>query len=269
MPTNTTTTFYAKARDAASNQSLCTPAGLSFVHDTAPPSAPTVTGSLPASPTNATTQPNITGTAEAGTTVRLYTTTGCLASPVSQGSAASGTFSIPVAVLANATTVFYARSVDTADNVSDCSATGFTFVHDATPPPPPTFTGSTPVSPTSASTTPTIAGSTEAGATVKLYAAAGCGGALLGQGVASAGAFAIPVAVSANGTTSLYATSSDPVGNTSACTPSPLVYVHDSLPPAAPATLATSPLSPKNHNSPSVTGTAEASSISSVHTISS
>ena len=71
---NTTTTYYATATDAAGNTSACS-AGVTYVEDSAAPAKPTLTAT-PASPSNDDT-PALTGTAEAGSTVKLYTTSNC------------------------------------------------------------------------------------------------------------------------------------------------------------------------------------------------
>src|SRR5207249_3530751 len=66
--------------------------------------------------------------------------------------------------------------------------------------------------------------------------------------------------VTMNGSTTLRATATDAAGNTSGCSTSQLIYVHDSMPPAAPTGLGVAPSSPANENNPVVSGGAEASS---------
>ena len=63
------------------------------------------------------------GTAEAGSTVRLYKTAGCTGAPVVSGSAAQfATPGLGVSVAGNTTTFFRATARDAAGNISPCSA---------------------------------------------------------------------------------------------------------------------------------------------------
>src|SRR5439155_9550871 len=128
-------------------------------------------------------------TAEAGSTVKLYTTSDCSGTPVANGSAAS--FSSPgfaVTVSDNTSTTFKATATDTANNTSACSS-GFTYVEDSTVPAAPSGLGSTPASPAN-NNNASITGSAEAGSTVKLYTTSDCSGAPAVNG--SAAAFASP-----------------------------------------------------------------------------
>ena len=100
----------------------------------AKPATPTINGSNPGSGANDN-SPEITGTALAGSTVRLYTTSDCSGTPVATGSAA--TFSgagLTVNVADDSTTTLRA-SVDTPldlESPSACSP-GFTYVEKTTP----------------------------------------------------------------------------------------------------------------------------------------
>lgn len=104
-------------------------AGLSLVHgigtgafvDDDPPDAPMITGTSPASP-SASATPSVIGTAETGTTVRLYLNGSCAGSPAATGSAATLAGSgIGVTVPTNATTTITARAVDGLGLLSPCS----------------------------------------------------------------------------------------------------------------------------------------------------
>ncbi|BDG01729.1 Ig-like domain-containing protein [Anaeromyxobacter oryzae] len=134
---NATTTFSARATDAADNASSCgTP--LAFVEDSIAPAAPVLTDTAAAFPTGPTSNagPTFSGTAEAKATVQIFTTPGCAAGTlVSTGVAsAAGAFSIPVPVPQDTTTTFGANAVDAAGNVSPCTAAPRPYVHDGTPP---------------------------------------------------------------------------------------------------------------------------------------
>jgi Ca2+-binding RTX toxin-like protein len=130
---NTTTTFYATATDAAGNVSPCS-AGTTYVEDSTPPASVVLTGSSPASPSSQNSL-RVTGTAPPGTSVRLYTDAACASTPAGAGSAADlASPGIAVSVPDDATTRFYARSVDAAGNVSGCSETVVTYVEDSAAP---------------------------------------------------------------------------------------------------------------------------------------
>jgi hypothetical protein len=90
--------------------------------DTVPPSAPRLTSTNPASPGSSGT-PRILGSAEAGSTVRVYSGPNCTGMPVAAGSAAQlGSPGITVAVAEGVTAVFSATATDAAGNTSTCSA---------------------------------------------------------------------------------------------------------------------------------------------------
>jgi hypothetical protein len=113
-----------------------TPATWSFTIDTVPPPTPTLTGSEPASPANEN-NPRIRGTADAGTTVTLYTTLDCSGPIAASGTAADfESIGIRVSVPDNTATEFYATATDQAGNTSPCAAEPVIY-DEVTPPPPP------------------------------------------------------------------------------------------------------------------------------------
>jgi DNA-binding beta-propeller fold protein YncE len=102
--------------------------------DSIPPDKPTFDSTTPASPANNNT-PSIKGTAETGSTVRLYTTSDCTGTEAATGSAAN--FAAPglgVIVTDGSTTTFYATATDGADNTSACSTESIAYTDDSTPP---------------------------------------------------------------------------------------------------------------------------------------
>jgi CSLREA domain-containing protein len=104
-----------------------------FERDSVPPAKPSITASVPKSPAN-NNFPRLKGTAEAGSTVRIYKTASCTGTPVKTGSASA--FASPgltVGVANDTTTVFHATATDFSNNRSACS-NGFTYVEDSTPP---------------------------------------------------------------------------------------------------------------------------------------
>jgi hypothetical protein len=123
---NTTTAFRATARDAAGNVSACSAARI-YVEDSLPPPAPRITDTDPNSPANDN-NPEVKGTAEAGSRVSIYKEYNCTGIRLGFGTAAQfASPGITVSVADNTTTLFRARAVDAAGNVSACS-TSFKYV---------------------------------------------------------------------------------------------------------------------------------------------
>jgi uncharacterized delta-60 repeat protein len=133
VPPNSTTTFRATATDEAGHVSGCSTSSITYVEDSAAPASPTQISTDPASPANDT-SPFVKGTAEAGSTVRLYTVPLCTGAPVAEGTAAE--FASPglqVSVADNSSTTFRATATDPAGNASPCFST-ITYVEDSTAP---------------------------------------------------------------------------------------------------------------------------------------
>ncbi len=138
---NTATPFRARSTYGTLT-SLCG-SGLTFVRR---PTVPVLTGVAPASPANDN-SPRITGSADPGSAINIYTTPDCTGTVAGTGNdtdlSGSG---IAVSVPDNSTTTFYAKAV--SNGGSDCS-TGVTYT-EATPaaqtPVPPVAPG-TPVAP--------------------------------------------------------------------------------------------------------------------------
>ena len=94
---------------------------VSVTIDTLAPVAPALTGTSPASPGGSTT-PSVKGTAEAGSTVSVYTDPACGPPAVGSGSAASFTSTgVSAPVAAGSSASFFATATDVAGNVSTCS----------------------------------------------------------------------------------------------------------------------------------------------------
>ena len=111
----------------------CSLAFRTYVADLTPPAPPVLTDTDPDSP-DSNNSPEVRGTAEALSTVRLYTNAACMAPSVVSGSVATfASAGLPVTVASDSSTTFYATATDSAGNVSDCSS-GLTYVEDSTPP---------------------------------------------------------------------------------------------------------------------------------------
>jgi hypothetical protein len=129
-------TFQVRANDTGKIDPI--PASQTFTVDTAAPAAPTINGTDPASPAN-NTSPKVKGSAEAGSTVRAYTSGDCSGTVAAEGSAASfGSPGLTVSVADNTTTQLSATATDDAGNTSSCSnSISYTESTPAPPPPPP------------------------------------------------------------------------------------------------------------------------------------
>ena len=117
---NTVTEFSAKATDLAPLTSACS-APVAYTEDS-DAATPQLTSTDPASPGTSGT-PRILGTAEAGSTVRVYAGAACAGLPVATGSAAElASPGIPVGVAEGITAAFSAIATDASANASACSA---------------------------------------------------------------------------------------------------------------------------------------------------
>ena len=104
-----------------------------LLQDTTPPGLPTLDSTNPASGANDN-NPEVIGTAEAGSSVRLYADPSCTAPIGSSTSAASfASPGITVTVADNSTTTFYAKATDAANNASGCSTDSITYSEIAPP----------------------------------------------------------------------------------------------------------------------------------------
>jgi uncharacterized repeat protein (TIGR01451 family) len=262
VPDESSTTFRATATDSAGTSS-CSTSSVTYVEDS-PPAAPTGLTVSPASPANDN-SPRVSGTAQAGSTVRVYTTSDCSGYPAATGSAAD--FASPgltVRVPDDSTTTFRATATD-GGGTSPCSASSATYEEDS-PPAAPSGLSVSPASPAN-DNSPRVSGTAQTGSTVRVYTTSDCSGDPAATGTAAD--FASPgltVSVPDDSTTTFRATASDG-GGTSPCSTSSATYEEDS-PPAAPTGLSVSPSSPADDNEPRVSGTAQAGSTVHVFTTS-
>jgi hypothetical protein len=194
-----------------------------------PPHQPTGLSVDPASPsTNL--GPRIKGTADAGTTVKVFAgSTPCSGTPVGTGSAADfAGAGIAVTAPVNALTTFSAAASN-ADGDGACSGT-VTYQTIEPIPAAPTGLTTSPVSPNS-STKPRIRGTAAAGSTVTIHADAACQSAPVAQGTAAA--FADPgleVTVAEGSTTTFYAAATSTGGKG----PCSTVVTYQQVPPVLP-----------------------------------
>jgi uncharacterized delta-60 repeat protein len=238
-------TATATATDMAGNTSTASETR-SFTIDTVAPAVPVLTA--PATLVTTTT-PTISGTAEAGSTVAVRVDGGAARTVVAS---ASGDWSLtPASPLAQGSHTVTATAMDAAGNISAPSAAR-NFAVDSVAPAAPVFTAPAAVVSTP---TPTLAGTAEAGSTVRVT----LDGSLVGTVTASpSGAWSFtPPSPLAEGAHTVTATATDAAGNVSAPAASRNFTV-DSVAPAAP--VITAPAAVVSTQRPAITGTAEAGS---------
>ncbi|MGK4352154.1 BapA/Bap/LapF family large adhesin [Enterobacter sichuanensis] len=259
--------FTARATDAAGNTSVPS-ATFSLTIDTTPPAQPSLS-SIVDDVGNAATpianggltndaQPTLTGTAEAGATVKIFDNGVQIGSVTATGGAWSFT---PTTPLANGQHSLTFTATDVAGNAST-PTTGYVINVDATAPAAPVIssvvddvgsitgpiTGGNPTN----DARPTLNGTAEANATVRIYD----GATLVGTVTADAnGNWTLPQTTTtlAEGSHTFTATATDAAGNTSVAS-APTTITVDLTAPGAPGSLAVIT------NGTHVTGTAEAGS---------
>ncbi|MCU6208008.1 BapA/Bap/LapF family large adhesin [Enterobacter cloacae] len=274
-------TWSVTATDAAGNVSPASP-DFTLVVDTTAPNAPvisqavddvgTITGPVSSGQSTDDTIPRLVGTSEPFATVNIYEGT----TLVGTGTAdASGNWSILLTTtLATGPHSFTAQATDAAGNTSAPSAT-FNLTIDTTPPAQPVLSSivddvgnaATPVANGGLTNDaqPTLTGTAEAGATVKIFD----NGVQIGSVVATGGNWSFtPSPALSDGQHSLTFTATDAAGNASAPTTGYVINV-DATAPAAPVISAivddvgsvTGPVTgnnPTNDTRPALSGTAEA-----------
>jgi hypothetical protein len=137
-PADDSYTIHSRATDNAGNVETTIDTAhfteVNFQLDTSAPGKPSLTSTTPSSPAN-NNDPAVNGTAEANSTVKLYTNSSCTSAVAGSGQAgAGGNFSITVHVGNDTSTTYYATATDAAGNVSDCSTTSVTYLEDSTAP---------------------------------------------------------------------------------------------------------------------------------------
>ena len=236
FPADGTYNFRVRTTDNVGNTAIAT---FSITIDTSAPAAPSALGTTPASPAN-NNDPQITGTAEAGSTVNVYATADCTGGSVASGTAAAfgGAGLNPPDIADNSTTSYTALATDAAGNQSTCSA-ATSYVEDSVAPSAPSGLATTPASPAN-NNDPRLSGTAEAGSTVNVYATADCTGGSVASGTAAAfgGAGLNPPDIADNSNTSYTARATDAAGNQSSCS-SAVSYVEDSTNPSSTVTFPT------------------------------
>ena len=210
--------------------------------DTTPPNPPSTPDLVAASDSGSSDSddmtndnaPTVSGTAEADATVTLFD--GAVA--VGSGVATGGAWTITTTLLSDGAHNFTAAATDAAGNVSAASGALAVTVDTTSPATPSTpdlvaasDSGSSDSDDITNDHTPTVSGTAEAEAGVRLYA----GAVEVGSATAAMGAWTITASPLVDGVHSLTATATDAAGNVSAASGA-LVMTVDTTSPAAPGT---------------------------------
>ena len=262
LGSDATFNFYATSSDPIGNESACSSATVQYVLDTTAPSIPSSLAlqSPATTPNNVTTpQIRVSGVAN-GIVVKLYKNNSCtIPSFAGQATASGATVDVTSSALStDATYDYYATASDALGNESACSSATAQYVLDTTPPSVPSGLAlQNPATSPNTSDTPQIriSGVTN-GDVIKLYKNNTCTAPnLMGSGTASGTTIDITSSsLGSDGTYNFYATSSDALGNESACSSATVAYAKDATAPSVPSGLAlqTPATSPNTSDIPTI-----------------
>jgi hypothetical protein len=218
----------------------------------------------PASPSNSSLTPFLTGTlAASDASISLYSDSICsnlLASGTKVEFESSG---IAITVQANSDTSIFARAFNENNESSECTALA-TYTHDNISPDDPSFGSTSPSSPNNSSTSPSVIGLASSDtATVNLFSNDDCSDLVASDSKDSFEDSGITYSsATLNGITEIYAQAVDLAGNNSSCIRL-TIYTHDSEAPTNPSFVSLDPASPSNSvTNPKVIGTAASDSAS-------
>ncbi len=253
---NLSNLVYARAIEPFGNASACVLL-VTYVHDSTPPGAPSLSATLPISPSNSSTTPLILGVISAAATdVTLYSDAACTNSLATGTRAQFASPGLTIRVTANSQTSIYGRAVDAVGNLSTCAYLA-AYVHDGIAPAAPAFASAFPASPSGTTLYPKIIGTAPTDAlSVNLFSDALCT-VMIGSGRRSDFvSIGISARVSANATTSIFAQAVDGAANSSTCT-ALTDYSNDSIAPDLPILSNVVPASPNNlSTTPTLSGVA-------------
>ena len=261
--------YTVTATDAAGNTSAASTA-LSFVVDTAAPAQPAapsdsadINGFVNAA--NDTTGQALTGTAEAGSTVKIYLN-GASTPAFTTTANAGGNWSQTVGHLADGSYSYTVTATDAAGNTSAAS-TALSFVVDTAAPAQPAAPSDSAdingfVNAANDTTGQALTGTAEAGSTVKIYLNGASTPAFTTTANAG-GNWSQTVGHLADGSYSYTVTATDAAGNTSAASTA-LSFVVDT---AAPQVTITSAGGPTNQATQTITGTVDLTDVGATVTV--
>ncbi len=200
------------------------------------------------------------GRALPSATVSLFSDAACTTGIGAGTTTASGDFTIRLTVPENRTTTIYGSVADNG-RTSRCGDTTGRYIEDSIAPPI-NFVAASPPSPSNVRDV-TFEGLSDPAANARVYIGS-CVGTPVAATAAADGRFTVQLTVLADTTTTLVATATDAVGNTSACTPF-TTYLHDGTPPPAPWAFASTPTSPGTDTAIVIRADAEVGSFVTVY----
>lgn len=241
-----TNTIYTKAIEPFGHVSSCV-SFASYRHMLTGPAAPSLNQVFPASPNKYTTTPYLWGTMPAtASSVSIYTDPGC-STLTGQGTEMTFAHPIYISVTENATTTLYGKAFDGDGNPSLCAFLA-AHIHDSIAPSPPTFTSTSPASPTRMTIYPRIKGTAPADASnIKFFSDLACMNEIGSGTKAEYEGLGIFIGVLANNVTSVYGMTYDAATNSSNCT-FLTNFKHNTIPPDIPAFGFSDPISPNNQS---------------------
>lgn len=257
---NAITLIYAAAYDAAGNQSACTFL-VAYTHNSISPDPPVFDSTSPSSPNNKSIKPLILGfTSPAVMSLLFFNDQNCTNNITdSSATPSASNFSSPgimIDVTANATTTVYAQSVDIEGNRSACTLM-VNYMHSTASPPTATFVSANPGTALNVANPPYITGTTSNSnytpyiigsvstivSTVTLYSDSICSISMNSGNRSQFTTSGIQVTVPNNRISTIYATTTDVYGNSSACT-FLTNFVYDTKTPVAPVFSNFDPVTP-------------------------
>ncbi len=209
---------------------------------------------------------------EIGAIVSLHTDSACSAEAVALGTATgdSITLTLQTALSIDETYTYFAKQVDRAGNISDCSSAGVDYELDSTAPNAPTIGLAQGTSSSSINTTPSfVVSGVEDGALVSLHTDDQCAEANIESGTATGDSITLTLqtALSADGTYTYFAKQVDRAGNISDCSSAGVDYELDTKASKPTVLLAEGATSPSNDPAPSfVVSGVESGATISLHT---
>ncbi len=218
-----TYTYYAKQIDRAGNISGCSSASVDYELDSTAPGAPTIglaQGTV--SPSNNTTPSFVVSGVEDGALVSLHTDDQCAEANIESGTATgdSITLTLQTALSIDETYTYFAKQVDRAGNISDCSSEGLDYELDTSALTPTIGLAQGTVSPSNNTTPSFVVSDVENGALVSLHTDVQCTEASkVESGTASGDSITLTLqtALSINKTYTYYAKQVDGGSNVSPC----------------------------------------------------
>ncbi len=239
-----THSFTAQATDLAANTGLASTETTVVIDTTAPAvqSAPVLDPASDSGISNSdritnNTTPTFAGTAEAGSTVSLYSSTTLIGTATAAG---DGTFSVNSIALTTGAKTVTTQATDVAGNISGSSPSVVVTIDVTAPTKPGTpdmiaahDTGRSNADNNTSNTTPTIVGTVTAGSTVNVYSTIGAGPAtVIGTVYAPSTTWSISSSALTNATHVVTAKATDAAGNQSSVSTSITAVIDTIAPPA-------------------------------------